>query len=168
MKFKISGTLKYNSDPNPRIPLEGFTVILKSGASIIATTTTHAVTGYYEFYTTNGTYTLEASAPVTSSWYADIDDVTAINDYTGGYDGIPYLNALRLLAADVNQNGDVDIDDITDLNDRTGGYSNPDYTAPDWVFETPSITVSCSDVLNTDFMGLCSGNVLGSNPTPNE
>lgn len=168
---KISGLLQYNSDPNPRLPLKNFTVQLKTypGNLIIGSATTDATTGYYEIWTAPGTYKLGAVEPATYNpnynWYADMDDVTAMFDYTFGTP-IPYVNALRYTAADVTQSGDIDFDDVLAVFDRMYGTKDPNYTLPDWIFEQPTLTINCSDLVNQNFMGLNSGNVLGSNPNP--
>jgi hypothetical protein len=167
LMFKVSGTLVYNSEPQTDIALVGFTVNLKTnpGDVTVGTATTDA-NGYYEIWTSNGDYYLEAVAPSGYAWYADFDDVLAMFDYTFGTP-IPYQNALRIRAGDVNENGDIDFDDVLAVFDRTFGTSNPEYLAPDWVFEVPTFSISCADLPSQDFMGLNTGNVLGSNPTPN-
>ncbi len=167
VKFKISGTLQYNSDPNPRIPLEGFTVTLKSGSNSISTTTSEAVTGYFELLAPNGSYTIEATPKAGLPWFGDMDNVLAIFFYQNSVP-LPNQNPLNALAGDVNQNGDMDLDDVVDVFFRCSAIILPDYTAPDWLFEIPSINVSCADVSNTNFLGLTSGDVLGINPTPNQ
>jgi len=163
----ISGTLKYNSDPNPRIPLIGFKVKLKSGGITVDSTLTD-VNGYYEFMAPNGTYTLESSAPPAANYYSDGDDAWAIIYYSFGYD-YPYSNDLRILAGDVNQDGVTDDVDAWAVVYRAFGLSYPGYefTAPDFLFENPTVIVNFADMLNQDILGICSGNVLGSNPNPN-
>ncbi|MEI7898416.1 MAG: SdrD B-like domain-containing protein, partial [bacterium] len=167
LKFKVSGILSYNSDPNAPIPLVGFTVLLKTnpGNITVGTTTTNA-SGYYEFSIANGNYIIESAAPSGTIWSADLDDVIAMFDYVGGVP-LPDSNPLRLIAGDVNQNGDIDLDDVIDVFYKVGGETLPDYTAPEWVFGNLTLTVNCADLPNQNLMGLNSGNVLGSNPTPN-
>lgn len=164
--LKISGTLKYNSDPLTRLPLKGFTVNLKTnpGMTIVASATT-TPTGYYELWAANGNYKLDALPPAIYLWYADFDDVLALFDYTFGTP-LPEENALRLTAGDVTQSGSIDFDDVLAVFDRTFGNYNPNYTAPDWIFEQPPLTITCSNLPNQDFMGINSGNVRGTNPTP--
>jgi hypothetical protein len=165
--FKISGKLTYNSMPSPNIPLSGYTVYLKTnpGNVIVASAVTTA-TGYYEFMAAPGNYKLDASAPLTAVWYADLDDVVAMFDYTFG-NPLPYTNALRITAGDVVVDGDITLDDVVAVFNRVfSGTKPPEYTAPDFVFENPLVTVTTADLPNQDFMGLSSGNVLGTNPTP--
>jgi hypothetical protein len=167
LKFKVSGILSYNNDPSPEIPLEGFTVNLLTnpGDVLVASTITDA-TGYYEFWTFNGNYKLTAAAPAGYVWYADFDDVLAMFDYTFSVP-IPYQNDLRVAAGDVNMNGDIDFDDVLAVFDRTFSTPNPEYIAPDWIFENPTFIVDCADLPGTNFMGLNTGDVLGTNTTPN-
>lgn len=168
--IKVSGTLKYNSDDalgRVRIPLKGFTVNLKSdpGNVTVGTAITNA-NGEYEIWAPTGTYKLEAAAaPAEYDWVADMDDVLAMFDKTMGY-SIPFENPLRLTAGDVNMTGDIEFEDVLAVFDKMNQFFNPDYLAPDWVFENPTITINCADVPNQDFMGLNSGDVLGNNTQP--
>lgn len=167
LSFKISGTLKYDSDPNTRIPLSGYTVNLKTdpGNVTVGSSVTNA-SGYYEIWALNGNYKLSASAPTTVC-YADLPDAMALFNFTMGTP-IPYSIPLRVLAGDVA----APLDGIPDLVDvlaifnwTVSGVKPPEFIAPAWVFETPSVVVN-SAAQTKDFMGLNTGNVLGSNPTP--
>ncbi len=166
LKFKISGTLKYNSDPNLSGPLYGFKVYLETNPGIVKkdSVITNS-SGYFEFFAANGDYKLDIVAPDTTVWYADMDDLQAMFNYVLGFD-IPYSNDLRIRAGDVNQNGDIDIDDLDLVFNRILGFVLPSYTAPDWLFEQREFNVSCADVSYPVILGLNSGNVLGTNPTP--
>lgn len=162
--FKVSGIVEYNSDPNPRIPLVGFTVNIKSGLTIVGTTLTDA-NGYYEFWVSNGSYDIEVIAPYDAQHYCDFDDVMAV--YYWSYD-VPfaYQNALRERACDVNEDSMVDFTDVMAIYYKSFGVTTSDFTLPDFIFEQPSITVSSANYLQ-DILGICSGNVLGTNLTPN-
>jgi hypothetical protein len=165
--FHVSGILSYNSDPNPPLPLVGYTVYLKTnpGGVTLATTVTDG-TGYYSFWTMNGNYSLSSSPSMAAVWSADLFDVVAMFDYTNGTP-IPDQNTLRVNCGDLNQNGDIDLFDVVLLFDRVANsVTDPQYTAPDFLFSNPIFTVNCADVPNLNFMGLSSGNVLGTNPTP--
>jgi hypothetical protein len=167
--FKVSGTLKYNSDPNTRIPLSGYTVSLKTdpGNITFGTSLTNA-SGYYEIMAPNGNYKLGASAPTTFP-YADLPDAMALFNYTMGA-AIPYetTDHLRALAGDVAAplNGIPDLVDVLAIfNWTVSGVKPIQFIAPAWVFQTPSVVVN-SAAQTINFMGLNTGNVLGSNPTP--
>jgi len=164
LKSKISGILAYDSDPNPRAPLHGFTVFLTTLSGDKLDSIITDINGYYEFMAFNGQYKITASSPDTAVWYADFDDATTITNYIENYDEsyIPYVNSLKILAADVNMSGDVDYDDVLALLDRISNYPySPLFTAPDFLFETPTVNVNSSDVPNINILGICSGNVNG-------
>jgi hypothetical protein len=163
--YKVSGILEYNSDPNPRIPLVGFTVNLKDGLVTIVSTTTDA-NGYYEFWTSNGTYSLDVITASGAFYYSDFDDVLALYDYIVTGNLIPEQNSLRLLACDVDLNNDINFDDVLALYDLVTTGTSPAFIAPEFIYETPSIIVNSVD-LNQNILGICSGNILGSNTTPN-
>jgi hypothetical protein len=169
LTFKVSGTLKYDSDPNTRIPLSGYTVNLKTDpGNVIAGSSVTNTSGYYEIYAPNGNYKLGVSTPTTVT-YADLPDALALFNYT--FTGvIPYdtPDHLRIQAGDVAAplNGFPDLVDVlTIFNWTVSGVKPVTFIAPAWVFQTPSVVVS-SAAQTIDFMGLNTGNVLGSNPTP--
>ena len=171
VKFKVSGTLKYQSAPDPQIPLEGFTVVLVSGNDTVSRATTEAGTGYFELLAPNGSYTMTAIAPPGLSHYIELDDAMAIFFAAFGVPGyipMPYPYPLNDIAGDLNQSGYYDISDFEDAFYYSLDYTVlDDYTAPQWIFETPAINISCTDATNQDFLGLNSGDVLGRNPDPN-
>jgi len=165
-KFLISGTLKYNSDPSTEIPLVGFTATLKTNpGDVTYTTDLTDANGVYRFWAPNGSYKIYSSAPSGYIWYSDFADVLAMFDYGFGTP-IPYQNALRISAGDVNQNGDIDFNDVSAVFNRQFGIPDPNYIAGDWVYEIPVINCNCANV-NQNIMGLNTGNVLGTNATPN-
>jgi hypothetical protein len=169
LNFMVSGTLKYDSDPNTRIPLSGYTVYLKTdpGNVTVGTAVTNA-SGYYSILAPNGNYKLSASAPTTLP-YADLPDALALFNYTMGT-AIPYETAdgLRALAGDVAAplNGIPDLVDVLAIfNWTVSGVKPAEFIAPAWVFQTPSVVIS-SAAQTVNILGLNTGNVLGSNPTP--
>jgi hypothetical protein len=168
LKWKISGLLRYDNTPNPLLPLQNFTVYLKNNPSgtTVASVTTDA-SGYFEFSNFNGNYKLDAAAPGGEAWYGDFDDVVTLFNYSFYADPIPYQTPLRLLAGDVVVNNSIDFDDVVaEFNFAFYGVQPPEFDAPLWLFETPTLGVNCADVANQNFFGLCAGDVLGNNPTP--
>ena len=139
--YKVSGILEYNNDPSPRIPLVGFTVNLKDGLVTIVSTTTDA-NGYYEFWTSNGTYSLDVITASGAFYYSDFDDVLALYDYIVTGNLIPEQNSLRLLACDVDLNNDINFDDVLALYDLVTTGTSPAFIAPEFIYETPSIIVN--------------------------
>jgi len=166
--FTVSGTLNYDSEPQPLIPLDGFTVEIRTepGGILVGSCVT-SVIGYYEFSVPNGTYKLSVLQPsdIDHPWYSDLDNALALYDYSLVVPTLPYENALRLLAGDVNMVGGIDLDDAIILLNRILFASDPDYTSPNWVFENPTVNVNNADV-SLNFMGLSSGDVLGTNTNP--
>ena len=168
VKFKISGTLKYNSDPNPRIPLTGFRVKLLNLNNDSITSGITSAAGYYEFWAPNGNYQVSVVPPSNTAPYSDMDDAIAILNHFMGYP-IPLSDEfpIRLLAGDVNQSGEPEMDDAIYILDLFMGYpKSPYWTAPDWIFDAHTVNCSCSDVPGVNILGLTSGNVLGTNPAP--
>ncbi|MEI6884507.1 MAG: cohesin domain-containing protein [Bacteroidota bacterium] len=168
MLYKISGTLKYNSDPNTRIPLNGFTVYLKTvpGNIVVGSAVTNA-TGYYEIMAVNGTYKLDAAPSLTAFAYADLQDVVALFNWTMGTP-LPYEIPLRVAAGDVAAplDGYPDLQDVLAIFAWTNSGVKPvEYIAPAWIFQTPAVIVNNAPQ-TIDFLGLSTGNVLGTNPTP--
>lgn len=177
--FSINGSLLYDTTPAAYIPLTGFTINLKNIDNVTVATCITDSDGYWQFTVLGGNYHFEvlpkANWDGSWMWYADFDDVSACNDYTYSTP-IPYTNALRITAGDVDQNGDIDLDDVLNIFDRTFGVKNPTYTAPDWLFDLQSntdpriINLNISIFANNSeiyIIGLNSGNVLGTNPNPN-
>jgi hypothetical protein len=163
--IKVSGTLKYDSAPNPGIPLIGWPVQLYKDGEVVDTCTTDN-DGYYEFNVQPGDYTVTATAREGAVWFADFYDVLAIFDITFGiiFEG---CTDFRLQSADVNETGVTDYDDCMLIFNRTFAPPDPGWTAPDWYFSTIDITVDGADLEDQDLLGICAGNIKGTNPNPN-
>jgi hypothetical protein len=74
---------------------------------------------------------------------------------------------IRLLAGDVDEDGEPTMDDALYVFDVFMGYPKSDlWTAPDWIYDHGAVQCNCSDVSNIQIIGLNSGNVLGTNPVP--
>ena len=165
VKFKVSGTIKYDNPPF-NTPLGGFIVKLKLGDNNIAETTSTS-SGNFEMWAANGSYIVDAEQNSTSGYFSDENDAQQIIFYAGGW-GWPEINALRLFAGDVNEDGITDENDAQLINFRAGGWPYlPAWSLPDWVFGglntvEKSVTIGCSDISNVELYGLCSGNVTGS------
>ncbi len=173
---KVSGNLTYDSHPNPVLAIGNATVYLKDGPepippsitpvpNILYTTTTDA-SGYFEFHVPNGTYYLYASC--SDTWAGvGLPDVTNLRRYIAGLTPNTVDDALRVLAADINQDGTVDLGDVSPLRRQIAELTpNPNYLIPNWLFENFLIPVSGADILQ-NFYGICSGDLNGSYPDPN-
>ena len=166
LMFKISGYLTYDGAPRPdTITLRHVTVYCKTNpGGVVVTSTTTDATGYYEFYVPNGSYYLDAAT--TKPWGGvTILDVAYLRAKVQTATPLPFEDALRLKAGDVDQNGVLTILDVALLQSRAQGGSPPLYTAPDWLFEHPVLTINCANA-SMNFHGICSGDVNGSYPNP--
>jgi len=122
------------------------------GLVTLASTITDA-NGYYEFLlVAPGDYMLDAST--TKPW-GGVDAIDAFVIYYNG--GL--LTGLYAVAADVDENGLIDAIDAFIVYLENPSSSN--WTAPEWIFENPIITVNVADVYQYIF-GICSGDVDGS------
>ncbi len=167
VKFKISGTIKYNSNPMPQIALVGHRIKLVTALGDSVTSAVSTGTGF-EMWAPGGSYELVITPPPGYQVYSDLDDAMAIFDHFLGYpialsDQFP----IRLIAGDLDEDGEPDLDDAMFVFDLFLGYDKSEFwTAPDWVYDGPSVNCNCSDVSGITILGLNSGNVLGSNANP--
>lgn len=165
--YRLSGMLKYASvDVRP---ITNSSVVLKktSDNSVVASTTTD-LGGEYTFNDVPaGNFYLEAST--TKDWagtdYVDIDDVFDAYDFYST--GTPNLTGIFYTAGDVNGDTFLDIDDVLDIYDAyVLGVVVPTWAAPAWIFDSPSVIITVSNV-SMDIEGICSGDVNASfNPIP--
>jgi hypothetical protein len=160
----VSGRLLYDNDSNRPIgsgTISTTTVYLKdiSTNQILYTTTTD-VNGYFTFVgVLDGTYMLDATTTIDAKWSYDYFDAATVW-YSFGTQ--PPLVGLEALAADVNQDG-LDPNDayLIYYSVSANNVKIPAWTAPDWIFEHPTVTVSGSAV-NIDFSGIASGDADGN------
>jgi hypothetical protein len=170
VKYKISGSLTYCTFTST-LPLPNNYVYLKDGPEPVppyfvpVPTILHtAVTdyaGYYEFYVGPGTYYLYAAGNCIWDGVDGID-VIQIRRYIAGLSnsisGIP----LRERASDVSMDGVIDGVDVTALRRRLANLTpNPNYKAPDWLYENPVANVTTQNI-TVNFRGICSAEVDGS------
>jgi hypothetical protein len=175
LRWTISGTLLYNNDANT--PLAGATIYIKDGPqpvppavgpipNVLYTTTTD-VNGNFSVDVPNGSYYLYASTALAWGGVGQ-PDVTNLRRYIANFSNSISGNPLRIRAADINQDGIVDNSDVTPLRRRIAGLStNPNYLAPDWMFQNPIVLINCANLPATNILGICSGDVNGSYPDPN-
>jgi hypothetical protein len=158
--YTMTGQLTYMGDVVRPIGTAGSsttTVYLKNAAdSTIAFTSSTDASGNYSFSdVAAGNYFLDAATDIDAQFSYDLTDVFVIfgigNTLTG----------LQALAADVNEIDGVDITDafIVYGSVIAGNVKVVAWVAPDWIFETPAISVSGN--LIEDFSGICSGDANG-------
>ncbi len=79
--------------------------------------------------------------------------------------GLYSLTPLQQLAADVTESGSPGVVDVIMLKRRITGLTYPAWNAPDFVFESHTVTLAGADV-SQDVFALCSGDVNGSYTPP--
>ena len=165
--FTVSGTLLYDNHPPYSSTLAGFTVNLKdAGNNIVGTDVTDG-SGNYSIAVPNGIYTIEGVAPIDpldAPWFASELSHDIIFYYANGFNYIDDETPLKVQAMDVNLDGYPLEDDADLVFYRANGYYYPEFSASDWLFEIPSITVSNADLTGQTFFGICSGDVAGEGP----
>ncbi|MCF6341183.1 MAG: cohesin domain-containing protein [Bacteroidales bacterium] len=158
--YTVSGMLSYMGDASRPIATAGSstsTVYLKNVAdSSIAYTTAADANGDYTFNNiAAGSYFLDATTTIDATWAYDVTDAFIINGIGGT------LTGLQALAADVNEDGSADASDafIVYGSVVAGNVKVSSWTAPDWFFENPSVTVNTDVTQN--FSAICSGDANG-------
>jgi len=185
LKFKISGYLTYDGWSRPdTITVRHMNVYLKGGAEPLPPAltpvpstsdfTTTDATGYFEFWTFNGTYYLYGDTASIKA-YGGLSnlDVLLTKQYVSN-PGLyplpgPPPNTLRYRTADVNNSGTITNIDVLMMKIRVStGLVRPNgWKAANWLFSNPMVTVNCANVTQ-NVQGICSGDVNGSyaNPIP--
>lgn len=174
VQYTLSGYVKYDNSPAANYALAGVTVYVKDGPepvppattpvpSVIATATTD-VNGFYTVNIYNGSYYLYASS--SAQWISvDQGDVINLRRYIAGLPSTLDGNPLRIRAADINQDGSVDNGDVIPLRRRIAGLTpNPQYVAPDWMFQNPTVIINNANLPGANFTGTLSGDVNGTYP----
>jgi len=174
-KFKISGYVTYDNNPNPNLPLGGVKVYAKDGAEPIPPLTTPIPnkidsvttdgTGYFEIYVLSNTYYLYASNSAARAGIGPADVVNLRNYVANILPNTIVGDPLRVRAADLNQDGLVNGADLTILKNDIAHLPNPNFTAPNWMFTNPQVIVNCADV-SANLSAICAGDVNGSYPNP--
>jgi hypothetical protein len=156
--YSVTGTVSY--DNTAATLLGGCTVNLMNGATQVATTTTDNSGNFSFANVLAGTYTLQTST--TRAWGGvTILDVVISRKYAAT---LQTLSPFKVTAGDINQDGSLNILDAVMIQRRIATLSTPAWTAPNWVFETPSVTVSNANVVS-NIKGAVSGDVKGmANP----
>jgi len=154
----ISGLVSY--DNSASTAMTNTTVSLRSGSTVVATTNT-GNTGSYTFNNVaNGSYSL--SFATAKPWVGvNATDALRVAQFAAQQ---TVLAGIRLLAADVNNSSTVNNTDALQISQRTSQQRST-FTAGDWRFENPTVTVSNNQVTQ-NIKALCSGDANGSG-TPN-
>lgn len=151
---KVSGRVLYNNSASA--PLPGVKVFLKTG-NVVTDSTVTDNSGVYVFNNVyDGIYqlTFQSDKPVNG---ITSTDALLIRRYTVG---LISLSGLQQQAADVNGSNIVNSTDALQIRRFVVGQINS-FTNGNWIFESPTITVSGTD-LSKDIMGNVVGDVNGS------
>jgi hypothetical protein len=154
--FDVKGVLTYDNASGT--PVQGATLYLKDNTSAIIDSVVSDASGNYDFtIVDNGTYTLDGSC--SKSW-SGVNSTDALNIRLFLAGSIT-LSDIRQKASDVNGSNSINSTDALTIRRRLASMVDS-FSIPDWVFETPSVTVNSADVTQ-NIKTLCTGDVNGSN-----
>ncbi|MHC1706150.1 MAG: GEVED domain-containing protein [Bacteroidales bacterium] len=156
--YNITGQVTY--DNNAATAMNNTTVYLKSGSTVIATTSTDAGGDYAFNLIAPGTYTVSASSTKAWGGVNSADALLIMKHFVA----ITPLSGLRLAAADVNGSSTVTAVDALIVAQRFVNQLNS-FPVGDWVFEVKNVTIVNTDAVN-NFEALCYGDVNGSYTPP--
>ncbi|MCF8371527.1 MAG: hypothetical protein K9H64_07885 [Bacteroidales bacterium] len=156
--YSISGNVTY--DNASQTVLNGCTVELLSGSTVLFTTTTDGSGNFLFDAVPDGTYSVRAST--TRAWGGvNIIDVVIARKYAAT---LQTLTPFKVMAGDVTEDGVLNILDALMIQRKIATLTTPAWTADNWVFEMPSVTVAGANV-TANIKGSVSGDVHG-NATP--
>jgi|GEM_PF-1324783 hypothetical protein len=159
----LSGMIKYKNNLNSVIR-DSVTIKLYQPGNIFFAETNVDNTGHYAFTNLpNNTYTLKAfsSPPTQKMWVGGTatDALLILRHYVG----MQLLTGLNLLVGDVNNSGGTpNAVDALAVSRRFVQAITTFYPAPDWYFQTFSITIDGTANQVQEIRGLCAGDVNGS------
>ncbi len=155
----FSGYVYYNNFS--QTPLSGVTVRLKQGSNVVRFASTNSA----GFYTIDnypfGNYTVDVLCMKPWGGVNSTDALLILKHYVG----MIQLTGVRLLAADVVNNGYVNTVDALAVQKRFIG-SISTFPAGDWYFENPYLVLDGSISVTQDIKGLCYGDADGSYNPP--
>ena len=155
----ITGNITYNN--GSMTPMNGCTVQLYDAANQLMLTTTSDASGHYEFGgLLDGTYTIQSSVVKAKGGITTVDGILVARFAVG----IGTFTPIQFKAGDVNVSGTISTTDGILVKRRAVGLSSV-WTAPDYVFETPSVILSGANA-TVNYQSLCSGDVNGSYTPP--
>jgi hypothetical protein len=138
----ITGTVTY--DNGASTPMSNTTVNLKTqGGTVVETAPTNA-SGAFTIYAIDGVYVLDATSNKT--WGGlNLQDVIVTRQKIAN---LVTFNAIQNKAADVNVTNSVNLQDPIVMRQKIAGINPlPTWKIANYVFETPTVTVSGSNVV---------------------
>jgi hypothetical protein len=150
----VSGTVTYDNPAST--PMNGTTITLKTQGGAVAETATADASGNFSLFTIDGIYVLDASsAKATTGALSLLDVVNTRRKISNLITFTPLQNK----AADVNQTNTVNIQDPLVMRQKIGGINPlPTWKIANYVFETPTVTVSGLNVVQ-NIKSLAGGDV---------
>lgn len=166
--YSISGKVKYANTTGPVRPINTNVssttevVLFESdGTTEIARTNTD-INGDYSFTALPpGDYVV--SAETDKPWGAsgvNLADYAITKSFVNS--GTPILQGIYWLAADVNSNGVVNLADYALIRNRVNTSSTAGWSGSDWIFEKVSVNVTNQSIIDSDILGIISGDVNAS------
>ena len=152
----LSGTIVY--DNSAQAPLSNCVVRLVNaqGASVMSATTNSA--GQYQFtQAPSGTYTLQTT---TNRTWGGVNSTDALN-VARHFSNTQLLSGIRINAADVNASNSINATDALQISRRTVSQISS-FTAGNWHFQSPTVTLSGGVLQQGAIKGICIGDVNGS------
>jgi len=144
--YNISGQVMY-AKPTGGVAINNMQLQLRNSSDVVVQTVTSNSSGNYQFANiSNGTYTITfGSSPPWS-----LAAVTSYDLYLFQRDivGLTALGAFYKLAGDVDKNATTNSYDLYLIQRRIVGLSNA-FASGDWLIESPTVTVSGSNVSKT-------------------
>ncbi len=153
----INGKIEYAN--TALTDLNNVTVTCKNASGKIIGTAMTNTTGDYTIHAVDGVFDLTVEC--NKAWGGlSIADVVRLRQ---GIANPASLTAIQAKAGDVNPSAGISIADVVVMRQRLAGQPTPNWIAPDYVFETATVTIPPSAGPTTkNILGLCSGDVNGS------
>ncbi len=156
----VSGLVTY--DNTASTPMNGTTINLKTQAGAVVETATANASGNFSIFAIDGVYVLDATSA--KAWGGlGIQDVINTRKRISN---LITFTPLQNKAADVNQTNTVNVQDPIVMRQKLAGITPlPTWKIANYVFETPTITVNGSNVVQ-NIKALCGGDVNNSYTPP--
>ncbi len=152
----LSGTIVY--DNSAQSTLSNCEVRLLNGQGTAVQTATTNASGQYSFsLVPAGTYTISTT---TNRTWGGVNSTDALN-VARHFSNTQLLAGIRVNAADVNASNSINATDALQISRRTVSQISS-FTAGNWYFQSPSVTLSGGSVQQAAIKGLCVGDVNGS------
>jgi hypothetical protein len=157
----IQGKVEYEN--SPLTDLNSVIVICKDNAGNLISKDTTNTTGDYSLNSTDGIFNLTVECP--KPWGGvSLADVIRIRQHLAF---ILTMTPLQVITSDVNESSSVALNDAILIRQKLAFIPTPNWTVPDWVFETATVTIAPGGGVTTkNIKGLCSGDANGSYVPP--